>query len=278
MPSDNRFFQAVMDALAQDRLTLPTLPDVALRIRESCESADASAAGVSAELARDPAMAARVLRVASSAAHGGRRVDNLQVAVTRLGLQMTRLLVTSFALEQAFACQSPELRLRLRSQWSRSVEVAALSRVLAGHFTVLKPDLAMLAGLTHDIGALALIRAADQHKPAPPAPEVLEDVLERFSARVGRMVLQAWEFPRELQEVPVHSADFRRWHEGGPDYADVVTVALLQCDATGARRWWSLDRSTVPAFSLLDISPGVESMEMPDLSEDCAQTAQLLAA
>jgi len=278
MAVEDRFFRAVVDALAQDRLTLPTLPDVAIRIRTCCESQDADAAKVANELSRDPAMAARILRVASSAGQGaGRRVESLQVAVTRLGLQLTRLLVTGFAVEHTFACKSPEFRLRLRSQWSLSVEVAALSRVLASHFTVLKPDLAMLAGLMHDIGALALIRAADQHTP-PPSPDALEAVLDQFSARVGCLVLKAWEFPVELLEVPMQATSFQRWHEGPPDYGDVVTVALLQCDATGARRWWSLDRSGVPAFSRLDMNTGVDSVEMQDVNTEYAATAQLLAA
>lgn len=272
------FYQAVVDALEKDQLTLPTLPDVALRIRDACESPDATAVLISNELARDPAMAARVLRVSNSAALGAtRRIDSLQTAVTRLGREMTRLLVTGFAVEQAFACKSPELKLRLRSQWALSVEVAALSRALASHSTKLKPDMAMLAGLTCDIGSLALIRTADQQK-AVPGPAEIERVMERFSADIGKRVLKAWDFPAPLPDIPEQALDFQRWHGGPPDYADVVTVALLQCDATGPRRWWSLDRVTVPAFTKLNLNSSVESLEMEGLGEEIAEANQLLAA
>lgn len=277
MPAEDRFYQAVIEALAHDRLTLPTLPDVALRIRDCCDAPDASAAKLAGELSRDAAMAARILRVANSAGQGARsRVESPQAAVTRLGLQLTRLLVTGFAVEQSFACKSPELRLRLRSHWSQSIEIAALARVLAKHFTVLKPDLAMLAGLMHDIGALAILRAADQ-SPQPPGPAALEDVIEKLGGRAGELVLRAWEFPPEIVPVPVQALDFRRWHEGPADYADVVTVALLQCDAAGPRHWWSLDRASVPAFVKLDINPSVESLDL-ECANSCAETVQLLAA
>lgn len=274
---DDRFFKAVVEALDSDRLTLPTLPDVALRIRQQCENPDGTAAQLSAELARDPAMAARILRVAGSAMMGAsRKIDSLQQAITRLGREMTRQLVTAFAVEQAFACKSPELKLRLRSQWSQSIEVAAMARVLAAHFTKLKPDLAMLAGLIHDIGALALIRIADQ-QPQPPGPAEIEQIIERFSARVGGLVVRTWDFPQELLYVPSQATDFHRWHEGAPDYSDVVSVALLQCDAAGAKKWWSLDRSGVPAFARLGLSATVETMEMQGVSDDFAESRQMLA-
>jgi HD-like signal output (HDOD) protein len=46
-----RFFDVVLDALENDHLTLPTLPEVALKIREHCESPDSSDADLAAELA-----------------------------------------------------------------------------------------------------------------------------------------------------------------------------------------------------------------------------------
>jgi HD-like signal output (HDOD) protein len=251
---------------------------VALKIREQCESADSSDADLAAELARDPAMAARILRVASSAAQGAARpVESMQKAVTRLGRDLTRLLVTGFAVEQAFACRSMELRMQLRTVWRQSVEVAALSRALAAHFTRLKPDLAMLAGLTHDIGALALLRVADQH-PVPPPPDEMSQVIEQFSARAGQRVLKAWNFPPEIVAVPEQALQFERWHDGAADYADVVSVALLQIDALGARRWWSIERGRVPAFARLGLGAEGQTVDMGAIDEQRDAARELLAA
>jgi HD-like signal output (HDOD) protein len=185
--------------------------------------------------------------------------------------------VTGFAVEQAFACRSSELRMQLRTVWRQSVEVAALSRALAGHFTRLKPDLAMLAGLTQDIGALALIRVADGQRPAPP-PDEMAQVLEQFGPRAGSRVLRAWNFPAEIAGVPEQALHFERWHEGAADYADVVTVALLQTDALTARRWWSIDRSRVPAFARLGLGGESQTIEISGLEEEREEGRQLLAA
>jgi HD-like signal output (HDOD) protein len=41
--------------------------------------------------------------------------------------------------------------------WGQATQIAAISTVLARNFAKLKPDQAMLAGLTHNIGALPIL-------------------------------------------------------------------------------------------------------------------------
>src|SRR5688572_1435162 len=98
MLQEDRLYRAVVDALTQDRLTLPTLPEVAMRISQATQDERTTASRLANEIARDPAIAVRLLRVAnSSALCGGRKIDNLQQAITRLGMPLVRSLVTGLA-------------------------------------------------------------------------------------------------------------------------------------------------------------------------------------
>lgn len=279
MLQEERLYRAVVDALTQDRLTLPTLPEVAMRVGQATQNENVTAAKLAVEIGRDPAIAVRLLRVAnSSALCGGRKIDNLQQAITRLGMGLVRSLVQGLALEQLFFSRSPALKERLRRTWANSLEVAALAQVLASNCTMLRPELAMLAGLAHEIGALPVIRIAESFGEELPDAASLDRVIRSLQPRVGRMVLQAWDFPDELVEVPSRWMDFARTHEGPADYIDVVTVAALQSHENRKGRLAGIDRARVPAFLKLDISPEVDVFEMEGVQERFDESHAALAA
>jgi HD-like signal output (HDOD) protein len=279
MLQEERLYRAVVDALTQDRLTLPTLPEVAMRISQATQDERTTASRLATEIARDPAIAVRLLRVANSSAMcGGRKIDNLQQAITRLGMPLVRSLVTGLALEQLFFSRSPALKERLRRTWSHSLEVAALAQVLAVHCTMLRPELALLAGLAHEIGALPVIRVAESFSEELPDAAGFDRVIRNLQPRVGRMVLQAWDFPDELVEVPSKWIDFARTHEGPADYIDVVTVAALQSHQHRQGRLSGIDRARVPAFLKLDISPEVDVFEIEGVQEKYEESRSALVA
>lgn len=279
MIQEDRLFRSVVDALTQDRLVLPTLPEVAMRVGQISRDDNVTAAKLAAEISRDPAIAVRVMRVAnSSALRGGKRIDNLQQAVARLGLGLVRSLVAGLALEQLFFSRSLVLKDRLRRSWATSLEVAALSQVLAAHCTVLRPEMAMLAGLVHEIGSLPIIRVAETVCEDPPPIEQLDKVLRTLQPRVGRLVLQAWDFPEELIEVPTGWMDFSRQHDGPADYVDVVTVAALQSHTHRNGRFAGIDRARVPAFAKLDIRPDVDVLELEGMQQEYAESYSVLSA
>lgn len=278
MLQEERLYRAVVDALTQDRLTLPTLPEVAMRVGQATQNENVTAAQLAVEIGRDPAIAVRLLRVAnSSALCGGRKIDNLQQAITRLGMGLVRSLVQGLALEQLFFSRSPALKERLRRTWANSLEVAALSQVLASQCTVLRPELAMLAGLAHEIGTLPVIRIAETLGDEIPDAAALDRVVRSLQPRIGRMVLQAWDFPEVLVEVPSRWMDFARTHDGPADYIDVVTVAALQSHENRKGRLAGIDRARVPAFLKLDISPEVDVFEIEGVQERFEESHAALA-
>ncbi len=272
----DRFYRIVVDALTHDRLTLPTLPEVALRIQDLLRCDEVSITRVVKEIQTDPALTVRLIRVANSAAvRGGRNVDSIQQAVTRLGLEYTRLLVNGLVLEQMFRSGDSTLRERLRRCWCDSVEVAALARAVASQCTLLQPEMAMLGGLVHRIGTLPILRMAEVHADAIPSPEALDEVIAELGPKVGRMVLRAWHFPPELVELPMTWPQLDRDHAAATDYADVVIVAVTRLRSEYEQHS-AIER--LPTFAKLDLATDFELGEGGPLAMHYRESLGLLQA
>ncbi len=273
----DRLHRAVVEALSHDRLTLPTLPEVALRVRELAAMEEITSARLAAEIGKDPAISVRVMRVANSAAQrGAQGVDSLRMAVTRLGFDCTRLLVSGLAVEQLFDSSEPALRTRLRQNWQRSVDVAARAKMLAMHCTALDPERALLAGLVHEVGVLPIVRIAESQPGLLESAAALDEVIAALAPQVGRTVLQAWHFPAALAAVPAQCDDLTRTHDGPADYVDVVCIARLLSTAGDApARTVSVP---VPAFAKLELRAGVSLQEIGGGQQECDDALALLGA
>lgn len=218
----------VFSALEEGSLDLPTLPDMARKIQDLIDDPNVSAHQVVNLLSADPAVSMHIIRAANSAAfNDGKSVDNLRNAISRLGYRMLRSMVINITMTKLFQASSPLIHQQLKKLWGHSREVAANCYVLARQQNHLKPDVAMLAGLVHDIGALPIYLHADRHH-SHLDQVTLEDMVCKFSSVIGAKLLQSWNFPVELIDVVSGHENLQRVNDSGAaDYADVVTMANL---------------------------------------------------
>jgi len=278
MSLEQDFLNELVDAIKNDRLTLPTLPEVALKIRDAVSDPDVSSNTLSNVIGQDAALAARIIKVANSPLlRGAVTVDNLQLAITRMGINFVRNLATGLAMEQMFQATHDAVDKRLRRSWEHSLEVASISHVLASHFTKLKPDQATLAGLVHEIGILPILTLAEDNPQILEKEAVLDKIIQRLHGKVGKAIMKAWEFPPELQDVPLGCTDFTRDTGQTADYVDVVTVAKIQSYTPENTPFPNLDISTVPAFAKLGLAGEVDVHEVDDLAEEVEEAKQALA-
>ena len=153
------FLKELIDDLNNNRLVLPTLPEVALKVRDAVNDENASITDIAKVVSSDAAITARLLQFANSPLmRASQPIDNLDAAVSRLGMKLVKDTVTSMAMEQMFQATNDVTDRKLREIWEHSSQVAAISHALASQFTKLKPEQAMLAGLVHDIGALPILQ------------------------------------------------------------------------------------------------------------------------
>ena len=77
----------ILDAVTNDDLLLPTMPEVALRLREVANDPEVDAHAIAGVIGSDAALSARIIKVANSPLiRGLQTVEDLQMAVSRMGI------------------------------------------------------------------------------------------------------------------------------------------------------------------------------------------------
>lgn len=263
----------IIAAIHADELVLPSMPEVSFRVREAAEDDDASVGSICDVIASDAAMAARIIKVANSPLFRGvKEVDNLKIAISRMGVPYTCNLAIGVAMEQLFQSTSEEVDSYLRESWTHSTEVASLSYTYCRHFSRLKPDQAALAGLVHEIGKLPLLVWADEHEVEG---DLLAQLLQEAHAVIGVEILTRWDFPPELREIPLGTVAFDR-QVPAPDYVDLVTVASLHSVVNTNHPLASIDWQSVTAFERLGVSVDEVLMDESEFSSDLVEARQML--
>jgi len=268
MIGKDEFFESLQTAIKENKITLPTLPEVALKVRDAVEQENVTAHEIADMVATDAALSARLLQVANSPLYRGRvPIESIQMAITRLGYKLVRSLVVSLAMKQIFQATSDTLDTRLRSMWEQSVEVAAISRVLSQNIPHLDREQAMLAGLIHNIGSLPILTWADSYTDLMEDEVALDELVRELTPPIGKQILTLWEFPESL--IKVAEEAFNLQYDSGPqaDYADIVIVARLQSSHTDQIAS-PADWINVPAFLKVGLDPEVELIEIEGVAED----------
>lgn len=279
MDLGDKLIATILEEVKQNRLKLPTLPEVAVKVRKAVDDANTSAAQIAKILTSDAALSARLIQVANSPMYrGNSAVEHVQGAVARLGNSQVRSLVTSLIMKQLFETRSPELKKRMQRLWMHSTEVAAISHALARRFTRLNPEEAMLAGLIHDIGALPILVLAEQMPELVQNDGLLDDVVRKIHGPLGRIILDAWKFPQQLVAVTSQHEDLSYRSAGDTDFVDVVIVANLHSYLGTDHPLAKTRFADVPAFAKLGLKPEESLAALEEARNEMQETRRLLAA
>ncbi len=269
MIDEHAFLDTLNQAIDSNRLTLPTLPEVAIQVRDAVEKENSTAKQVADIIVTDAALSARLLQVANSPLYRGRvQIDSVQMAVTRLGVRLVRSLVVSLIMQQIFQATHDLLDQKFRQVWEESVQIAALSRVLAGNLDHLDKDQAMLGGLIHNIGALPVLAMAENYEELLENPEELDRVIMALSPTVGTRILKMWDFPASLVKVTEHFLDLGYRSEGEADYADVVMVARLETLVGKPNSVPMSDWADIPAFQKVGVETEINIIDIEGVADD----------
>ncbi len=213
--------------IASDQLFLPSLPDVALRIRDVVEDPNTSFPQIAKIVRTDVALAAKLVKIANSPLYRGMvPVADLPSALMRVGLSLLPTLAVGLLLDQVYRSEYARIDDRLRDLWLRSLTIAGRCQYLAQEFSgKLLPETAYLAGLIHAIGALPILARMDRNDVTQLTDAQIDATVSEMQGYIGGIILKKWNFPDALALVPIHCGEAR--YNGGehPDYVDLVITA-----------------------------------------------------
>ena len=135
---------------------LPSLPAVVMELLTSIDQEDVDISILAKKVSHDQALTAKTLRLANASVYGLQvKVTTIQQAITFLGFQTTRNIITAAAVTGCFAAGKC-VGFNDKAFWRHSIGTAACARVLARRMRF-NQDYAFTAGLLHDIGRLVLV-------------------------------------------------------------------------------------------------------------------------
>jgi HD-like signal output (HDOD) protein len=267
------------------RFVLPSLPEVAFRIRELIDDPEVSMAKLAKLVNTDAAIATKLVKVSNSVMYRGiNHCDDTQAAISRLGLITTKQLVTSFAVLALFHTNSHSFQDHMTKVWRQSIEVAAYSYVLAKQLPRFNEEEALLAGLIHNIGETVVLTYAERFYDLSTDENRLNAAIASLRGKLGAMVLEKWDFSPELVTVAAHANDFNRGADGIADdgsdfdYCDLVQVALIYVMQNAVPEQQIPDIDSIAAFKKLakrQLSPEQTNTIIEEAQEQIAELRQI---
>ncbi|MGZ9044389.1 MAG: HDOD domain-containing protein [Telluria sp.] len=144
-----------IDDVVRQLHDLPSLPAVVMELLNSIDQEDVDISVLAKKVSYDQALTAKTLRLANSSLYGLQvKVTTITHAITFLGFQTTRNLITAAALTGCFP-DGDCAEFDSKAFWRHSIATAACAKVLARRLRF-NQDYAFTAGLLHDIGRLVL--------------------------------------------------------------------------------------------------------------------------
>jgi len=252
------FVQELAGDLNKGNLELPMFPDSVIRIQQTFRADEVDINDVVQIISSDPALAARILELANSAAiRGAAEILEVRQAVIRIGNKLVQSSAVAFALREAERSEglSEEQRVVLRDIWAESVELAARSYVIAKKYTKLNADEALLTGLLSVLGRLYIfMKSAEQGVTDYAA---LEGIIADWHPAICKAIAESWNMSDELVNALETQLDTNPELRESASLAEVLSASRLVFEHETSGE--SLDAGEFPLLQRLGIADQNES-------------------
>jgi len=204
---------------------LPSLPAVVMKVIDASKDPDIGLAEVSDIISADPALSAKLLKIANSPLYSLRRtINNLREALTLLGLNASLTIALSFTLVKSLKDDKAETQDR-DIFWRRSLLSAVIARHMGYKLGLPNLEDLFLTSLLQDIGILVLecidteFYQDNNNEPMGHNDRILleEKKLSVDHSTIGAWLLQSWNLPEKLYTVILHSHEARIYDAGAPN-------------------------------------------------------------
>jgi putative nucleotidyltransferase with HDIG domain len=265
---------------------LPSLPVVVLEVLRSFEQKDASTGLLAEKVAKDQALAAKTLRLANSSFYGlSRKVTTIQQAITILGFDSIRTLITAAAVTDVFS-GSKHGAFDFKGFWRHAIGTALCAKMLARQMN-LNQDYAFVSGLMHDIGRLVMVtRFPERYMEAMKYRaehdcfmiEAERTVIGLDHTVVGRALAEYWKFPAVMQKaIANHHAP------EDTDLGDIPAIVHVAESISHALDLSHQEDDLVPvvaenAWKSLNLAPQAFRTVCRDTEAEFEEACQILAA
>jgi len=199
--------RAVLERVASEPRYAPRRPLLLPQLLQAVNDGDVSRRELALIIARDPALAGSLLKLANSAFYrvNERPVESIDRAVAVLGTTGIRSLVATALMQPVFRLSATQFPAFPEITWEHTYRSAAAAEAHAAIVEDTDPFAAQLLGLVMGLGAIVVFRVTlDQYTARPqlrPQAAVIAAVLEGHTAEVAQRIAQSWELSERITEA-----------------------------------------------------------------------------
>ena len=282
------FDSPIPDAIAKAD-NLPSLPAVAIDVVRMTEREDCTLDQLAKCLQRDPAIAAKLLKLSNSSMFNmGQPVTTLQRAAMVLGMKTVKLMSLSFSLAHELPKDGPG-HFDHDEYWKRSMVAAVAGRALCRRLGRPHADEAFLCGLFSHIGQLVmsecigdLYEEVVRESEGWPDIEVEQRVLGFHHADIAGSLLSTWGLPDLIAGAVAYMHRPEDVPEGlDPDTKELIgvmelctKVVAVLCDEQAGQSLSDLQVACQERYELEQ--EAVESL-IVGLEDGIRETAEMLS-
>ncbi len=272
MATENALYTILEEKIKQDTLVLPTLPEVALKVRTAADDPDINLNDMSHIIALDPALSLGMLKVANNAILGRSiKVETVSQAVTRIGLRQIKSIATAMAIEQVFVSENDIVTMYMNKAWHKTIDIASVAISLMTLYlkehkrTSLTVETITLAALVHNIGVLPILTEAENHPDVFANPTFLQQAIIKLSGKIGGSITRAWGFSEEFTLLAESWSDLTVL-PSEVHYLDFIRAGAIYHNVFKNE---STKEALLTSYAKKGILPDVDYMDCEDFATMC---------
>ncbi|NCC50994.1 MAG: HDOD domain-containing protein [Spartobacteria bacterium] len=268
---------------------LPTLPGILTELMKVVDDPNSSARKIANVIEHDPALTARILKVANSAAFGSiNTVASVAQASARLGIKQVRDISMTLSVIDLL---DGSRQIDYTRYWKHCLSVAFAAQIMAKRarrFSGQLDDI-FTAGMLHDLGILILDQfVEDSYKQVIALAQdkmretylVEREVMGIDHAEAGGLVLRKWRLPQPI----IDAATYHHVPCECPEETRLVTqlihLANFACNNQGIDSGMDIFPTTFSESSWFDTGLSVDDIPaiIEEVNQETAKSTVLVAA
>jgi HD-like signal output (HDOD) protein len=272
--------------LINERLKLPTLPNIYHKTLEAVHDPTLSIADIANIVSKDPSLSAKILQLVNSSFYSLlKEVDTLTRALALIGTNHLMTIVTGVSVMSIFKKTSSTI-LSMNQFWEHSISCGIVARVLSSYVPgVVNSERYFVAGLLHDIGRLVLVQGVPRQMRSAfhlaerenlPLHEAETRQLGFDHTQAGEYLAHKWNLPLSLKNtIRYHHEPQEKAQKMDPKIVYVANylVNALQIGSSGEGK---IPRFRSDVWEDLCLSPSVLETLVLQLDHQLTETIELI--
>ncbi|MCO7222890.1 HDOD domain-containing protein [Pleionea sp. CnH1-48] len=268
-PSDSPLVQKIDEAIDEKRILLPSFPEQLIKVRQALADPELPIKPLVKIIHTDPALVGRILSIADSAAYHIPVNDlSLFQVIQKLGVGTIRSVVYNHCLSQLFNDRRFK-KVNEIASWARneSLEVGAISFVLARQYDLGDPSTALLAGLIHNVGALVVIAYLAHQNSMVLTFVQQQKLIRHIQGYFSIKVISDWNLPEPLKAVAEYQNQPSYKMDKPMNLAHLVSAAQWINRSFKITELPAVDEHLQHAFESLRMKPQLSQEDKDEIME-----------